>query len=306
MSFYDTKQRFLLGFVTKMSIVFPIRSLSPQESRVVLTLTEHGRREVAREDIIRLLAVSPESADHVIRSLRRKGWLQQASWGKYLLIPPDQGPEALGEGNLLALASRIAEPHPYYLGYGTAAAHYGLTTQHRNTIWLVTPARLRDRRLNDSKVRIVNPVPRKFFGFDSVDVLGYTVKMSDIEKTAIDCIDRPELCGGIGEAAAIFAAASRRCDWSKVASYLQRIASKPLTQRCGWLADYVGAEIPADARAQILQLASKSRKAFLGPKKAPSGAIGYDETWHLVVNVTAAELHGSAGLGRKQSVRKDT
>jgi predicted transcriptional regulator of viral defense system len=289
-----------------MSTEFPARSLSPQESRVVLTLTEHGRREVSREDIIQLLAASPESADYVIRSLRRKGWLQQASWGKYLLIPPDQGPEALGEGNLLALASRIAEPHPYYLGYGTAAAHYGLTTQHRSTIWIVTPARLRDRHLNDSKVRIVNPVPRKFFGFSPVDVLGYAVQMSDIEKTAIDCIDRPDLCGGIGEAATILAAASRRCDWSKVASYLQQIASKPLTQRCGWLADHVGAEIPTDARAQIRQLASKGRKTFLGPKKAPPGAIGYDETWHLVVNVTPAELHGSAGLGRKQSIRKDT
>jgi len=288
-----------------MVMVFPIRSLSAQESRVVLTLAQHGRRDVAREDIIQLLAASPQSADHVIRSLRRKGWLQQASWGKYLLIPPDQGPEALGESNLLALASRIAEPHPYYLGYGTAAAHYGLTTQHRNTIWIATPARLRDRHLNDSKVRIVNPVPRKFFGFAPVDVLGYTVQMSDIEKTAIDCIDRPDLCGGIGEAAIILAAASRRCDWSKIVSYLQRIASKPLTQRCGWLTDYVGAKIPDNARAEISQIASKGRKTFLGPRKAPPGAIGYDETWRLVVNVTPEELHGSA-FGRRQSVRNDT
>ena len=288
-----------------MVMEFPVRSLSAQESRVVLTLAQHGRRDVAREDIIQLLAASPQSADHVIRSLRRKGWLQQASWGKYLLIPPDQGPEALGESNLLALASRIAEPHPYYLGYGTAAAHYGLTTQHRNTIWIATPARLRDRHLNDSKVRIVNPVPRKFFGFAPVDVLGYTVQMSDIEKTAIDCIDRPDLCGGIGEAAIILAAASRRCDWSKIVSYLQRIASKPLTQRCGWLTEYVGAKIPDNARAEISLIVSKGRKTFLGPRKAPPGAIGYDETWRLVVNVTPEELHGSA-LGRRQSVRNDT
>ena len=149
-----------------MSMTFPIRTLSPQESRVVLTLTERGRRDVTREDIIQLLAVSPEAADHVIRSLRRKGWLQQASWGKYLLIPPDQGPEALGAGNLLALASRIAEPHPYYLGYGTAAAHYGLTTQYRNTIWIVTPARVRDRRSNDSYGRGGSPLPGRFIGVE--------------------------------------------------------------------------------------------------------------------------------------------
>jgi predicted transcriptional regulator of viral defense system len=108
---------------------FVIRSLSPQESRIVLTLTEQGRREIARPEIVELLGVSSKAADHVINSLRRKGWLERASWGRYLFIEPNQGPEALGESNLLALASRIAEP--YYIGFGTAATHYGLTTQHR-------------------------------------------------------------------------------------------------------------------------------------------------------------------------------
>jgi len=55
--------------------------------------------------------------------------LERATWGEYLLIPPEQGPDALGDSNLLALASRIA--NPYYIGFSSAAAHYGLTTQHR-------------------------------------------------------------------------------------------------------------------------------------------------------------------------------
>src|SRR5450631_261889 len=183
------------GFVKEIDMETATRSLSQQESRVVLGLNERGRREATREEIIRLLGGGPKAADHVIESLRRKGWLERASWGKYLLIPPDQGPAALGESNLLALASRIIEP--YYIGYGTAATHYGLTTQHRNVIWLVTPVHLRDRRVGDAEVKIVNPVPHKFFGFGPVDVLGYKVTISDREKTAIDCIDRPELAGGV-------------------------------------------------------------------------------------------------------------
>src|SRR5579862_7327964 len=139
------------------------RSMSPQESRVVLALSERGLQAVSREEIIKLLGASPKAVDNIVESLRRKGWLERASWGKYLLIPPDQGPEAVGESNLLALASRIIEP--YYIGYGTAATYYGLTTQHRNVIWLVTPVHLRDRMAGDAQVKIVNPVPHKFFGF---------------------------------------------------------------------------------------------------------------------------------------------
>jgi predicted transcriptional regulator of viral defense system len=283
---------------------FVTRSLSQQESRIVLAMAEHGRREIARPEIVQLLGVTDKAADHIIHSLRRKGWLERASWGKYLLIPPDQGPEALGESNLLALASRIIEP--YYIGYGTAATHYGLTTQHRNVIWLVTPVHLRDRRVGDAEVKIVNPVPHKFFGFGPVDVLGYQVMISDREKTAIDCINRPELAGGEGEAAYILATASRRFDWGKAADYLERIGSIALVRRVGWLADHAGADIPDDTRERLLRLAGHRRKAFLGPKGDVRGAIGYDDTWRLFVNVTPEELHGSTGLGRRRTIQRET
>ena len=284
-------------------MAFVTRSLSPQESRVVLALAEQGRREIARPEIVALLGTSLKAADHVIDSLRRKGWLERASWGKYLLIPPDQGPEALGESNLLALASRIVDP--YYIGYGTAATHYGLTTQHRNLIWLVTPARLRDREIGDVEVRIVNPAPDKFFGFAEVDVLGYKVMISDREKTSIDCIDRPELAGGPGEAAYILATASRRFDWGKVVDYLGRIGSTALVRRFGWLADHAGADIPPSERERLLRLAGHSRKTFLGPREKVKGAIGYDSTWRLFVNLTQEELRGSAGLGRRRTIKKE-
>src|SRR5882762_9729784 len=281
------------------------RSLSTQESKVVLALTERKRRETTRTEIVELLGSSTKAADHVIESLRRKGWLERATWGEYLLIPPEQGPEALGDNNLLALASRIADP--YYIGFSTAATYYGLTTQHRKVIFVVTPVRLREREVGESRVRIVNLAESKFFGFEPVDVLGYKVVISDREKTAIDCIDRPALAGGVGEAATILATASRRFDWNKAADYLERIKSGALARRFGWLVDHVKAEIPPDTRARLLALAARSRKTWLGaaPESSVPHAIGYDEMWRLFVNVPRKELHGSAGTGRHKTFRKD-
>ena len=284
---------------------FTIRTLSPLESRVVLALAEQKRREVGRPEIIQLLGASPKAADKVIESLRRKGWLERASWGKYLLIPPDQGPDALGESNLFALASRIADP--YYIGYGSAAAHYGLTTQHRRLVFLVTPARVRGRKLGEGRVRIVKPSPRKFFGFAPVDIFGYTVMMSDREKTAIDCIDRPALAGGVGEAVSILAAAGRRFDWPKAADYLERIGSTALIRRFGWVMDHINAQIPADIRERLLRLAARGSRTWMGPnpsRKVPD-AIGYNGTWRLFVNVSDEDLRESAGTGRRQALRKD-
>jgi len=285
-----------------------IRSLSLQESRVVLTLTEQKRRETTRTEIVELLGSSTKAADHVIESLRRKGWLERATWGEYLLVPPEQGPDALGDSNLLALASRIA--NPYYIGFSAAAAHYGLTTQHRNVIFLVTPVRLRNREVGGSHVRIINQAPSKFFGFEPADVLGYKVMISDREKTAIDCIDRPALAGGPGEVATILANASRRFHWAKAMEYLERIGSVALMQRFGWLVDHVKADIPHEVRERLLRLTTRNRKTYLGPAatrgRAMPGAIGYDKTWRLFVNVTQEEMHGSAGLGRRKTAKKDS
>ncbi len=273
----------------------------------MLALTERGRREATRAEIVDLLGGSAKAADHVIESLRRKGWLQRATWGEYLLIPAEQGPDALGDSNLLALASRVADP--YYIGFSTAAAHYGLTTQHRNVIYVVTPVRVRAREVGEARVRIVNPSPDKFFGFEPVDVLGYKVMISDREKTAIDCVDRPALAGGVGEAAMILATAGRRFDWNKVVNYLQRIESGALVRRFGWLADHVAADMPVEIRERLIGMAgSGSTRARLGPLHyhKVQDAIGYDKTWRLFVNVSREELHGSTGLGRRKTVRKDS
>jgi predicted transcriptional regulator of viral defense system len=283
------------------------RTLSVQESRVVLALTEQRRCEATRAEIVALLGGSEKAADHVIQSLRRKGWLERATWGEYLLVPPEQGPDVLGNSNLLALASRIADP--YYIGFATAAAQYGLTTQHRNVIFVVTPVRLRARAVGESRVRIVNLSSKKFFGFEPADVLGYKVMMSDREKTAVDCVERPDLAGGVGEAGVILANASRRFDWSKAVGYLERINSGALARRVGWLVDYVKANVPPAARDRLLALAARSRNTWLGPDparaRAVEGAMGYDEVWKVFVNVRKDELRGSAGLGHRKALKRD-
>jgi hypothetical protein len=79
-------------------------------------------------------------------------------------------------------------------------------------------------------------------------------------------------------------------------------------RRFGWLADHVKADVPPAVRERLLALAARSRKTWFGaaPEHPVPGAIGYDETWRLFVNVSREELHGSSGLGQRKSIRKES
>jgi hypothetical protein len=67
----------------------------------------------------------------------------------------------------------------------------------------------------------------------------------------------------------------------------------------------VRADIPSTIRKRLILLASRGRKTFLGPKKPLKNAIGDNLTWRLFVNVTKEELQDSAGLGLKQTAKKE-
>ena len=275
-----------------------LRSLSPYEARIVLSLAEEGRRELDRAEIITQLGISADSADQLIRSLRKKGWLERAGRGRYLVIPPDQGPDAIGESNLLALASRIT--NPYYFAYSTAAAHYGLTTQARNVVWIAaTRSGLRTRQLLGASIRFAHLTPRKFFGYETIQVFGYPVMMSDREKTIIDCVDKMNLAGNASEVRRMIATVARRIDWEKIVHYLEQIDSVSLIQRFGFLAATTEASLPPDARARLQEHLRPSSRSILGPAKKPPRAIGYDQDWQLMVHLTPQDLGGEVALSRK-------
>jgi len=67
--------------------------------------------------------------------------------------------------------------------------------------------------------------------------------------------------------------------------------------------------MPAAIRERLTRLTgSGSTRARLGPPHyhTVQDAIGYDKTWRLFVNVPREELHGSAGLGRRKAIRKES
>src|ERR1700686_4680143 len=135
-----------------------LRTLGPAESKVVLSFREQGCTVVRVSDVRDLLG-SENSARKVIRNLLRKGWLSRIVGGRYMLLPPEHGPDNLGENNILALAAAAVEPS--YIGWWSAAAYHGLTTQKPMTVFVAVLRPDPPKIIEGGEGRFVSVAPRK-------------------------------------------------------------------------------------------------------------------------------------------------
>ncbi len=263
------------------------RSLGPAESKVVLSFREQERAVVRAADIVALLG-SETSARKVIRNLIRKGWLSRIVGGRYMLLPPEHGPENLGENNAFALAAAAVEPS--YIGWWSAAAWHGFTTQKPMTVFVAVLQQALPRTIEGSAVRFVKVTPRKFFGHQPYAVYGRTVSISSPAKTLIDCLDRPDLAGGPAELARIVHSALGDVDTDAVLVAAMAMRSRAVLQRLGFLADLVGRPLPEAARAATRATIPKSYRSHFGRAERREGDIGYVAAWGLNVNVRREDL----------------
>jgi predicted transcriptional regulator of viral defense system len=268
-----------------------LRTLGPKEATVVLSLREQERDVVSASDIITFLG-SESTARKVIHNLLRKGWLSRLVGGRYMVLPPEYGPENLGENNVLALASAIVDPA--YIGWWAAASFHGFTTQKPMAISVATQRAMLQRTVEGAEIRFIKVAPRKFFGFERYEVYGRAASISSPAKTVVDCIDRPDLAGGPAELTRIVFGAADEVDAAELLETAHCMKSTALLQRLGFLADLVGWSMPPQLREQIRTAIPKSARATFGRPDRKDGDIGYVADWGLFVHARRDDLLADA------------
>ena len=254
---------------------------------MVLSLREHGREAVDVSDI-RALAGPGNATRNVVQQLVRKGWLSRVRRGRYVLLPPEHGPDILGENNVLALATAAATPS--YVGWWSAASFHGFTTQVPLTVFIAVTGRMPERELEGSTVRFVHLSKRKFFGSQLYPLYGRQVPISTPAKTIIDCLDRPALAGGISETVRIADRALANVSGDEAVETAIRFNSKSVMQRLGAISDLVDRPLPPLTRQRLRAAIPKSARSRFGRGHPLAGDIGYVAPWGLFIDARREEL----------------
>lgn len=268
---------------------FNFRSLGPDEARVVLELASKYATTATPKIVQRILG-SGDRAHNVIRRLLAKGWLQRASNGHYVFIPPDWGAEKIEDYDIYILASASVDTG--YIGWWAAASRHGFTTQVPNVIHVATDHQVPSREIQGNPVRYVKLSPKKFFGWQEMLASGRSYRISTPEKTVVDCVDRPDLCGGATELSRIVARAAETVAEASLVDTALRLGSVSTCQRLGYLLDLTSPSRghAQAARRRLREFIPLSARSTFGRRSRNEGDVGYVPAWGLLVNAVESDL----------------
>lgn len=258
------------------------KGLSKKESYLLSYLSEKRKNIFSLGDIIAVLKCSYENAKVTAGRLKKKKWIIGIAKGKYLIVPLAAGVKGEYTEHEYVLASLIAEP--YYIAYWTALNYYGFTEQVPGTVFVAARKKAKDRELFGTKYTFVLLSAHKFFGFREIPVSSYKIKISDKEKTIIDCLDKPRYCGGMEEIVKSVHYAKDELDFDKLIKYALKMKNNAVVKRLGFVLDFIGWE----SKAKGLEKKVFSSYSILDPTKEKKGKM--NSKWKLQINVSEDEL----------------
>lgn len=278
------------------------QTLSITDSRILEELSDRGRTFLdLKLDRDWLGDLTADPVRQVAR-MKKRGTLLPVGAGRYVALTPGglSDPSELPVGLLLAAA--FAGRGDWYLGYLSALIEHRLVDEHANDLYVAvfgTPPRI--KALAGRPVHLTRlKSARKHFGQERVRAVGRTFYLrSDLERTLLDTLDRPGLCGSPEARVRAWARAfaSETLDRQRLVDYALEIGGT-LAARCAFWMREVG-----DVRNSRLILRSIGAP-LTGPRLLDSEQSFGDGEWHrdrdtgLVVNLPPRAIDGWLTYGK--------
>lgn len=258
------------------------RPLSGTLSRIILTAEEENRQILTVADFKQFYDISDGYARKMIADLVERGWLVRAGRGHYQLQSAKTGLDPIPMGEKFVIAGQYAPEG--FIAYGSAAEYHGLTTQVFQIVLMATPRLRQSLTISNTRVRFVRIKPENLVGTQPLRK-GPNVSVATVERTIIDAIDRPDLCGGISDLPEILRRGRSKAQVGRMIDYLPSYRSKSLVQRVGYLLETFGYSVSEEDRARMHGWC-KGSTTYLFPKQqvGSSDHKAFSKEWTLVIN----------------------
>ena len=209
-----------------------------------------------------------------IRKLIREGQLFAVEKGLYC-VRNFKNPYVIG--NAMVKNSIIA--------YWSALNLHGLTEQIPNVVYVQSDRRKADKKVFNVRYKFIQIKPEKICGITQMGYGNEQFRVTDVEKTLLDCFDLTQHSGGYEELIRAFYSA--KINGGKLLKYAVQMNNLSVIKRVGYLSELFEKENMRKFREKA-QLLVNNSYSLLDPMGEDTGK--FDSDWKLRINIQRENL----------------
>lgn len=250
-------------------------------------LIERGRHFICSQEAAELLGVRPGEVWASLGRARQARKMASVTKGGWVPVPPEYR-EAGAPPPLHYVDPLMAFlGHPYYVGFLSAAALHGAAHHPPMVLQVVTPARLRSRRIGANRISFVRRSAAAQREMQLANTPTGRVRVSTPATTVLDLAGSPRLGGGVSNIATVvgdllLSGALELASLLAVAPAFPKAAIQRAGLLVQFMAEQTNQEASTVAVLDDLSQMTGTDWVMLVPGLPPTGAR--DHRWRVVLN----------------------
>lgn len=191
----------------------------------------------------------------LLHDMAHRGLLMRLKQGVFYIIPYDQDPNAfMPDWHLIA--QYLVGDAKYYIGYYSAMQIHSLITQPALKEQIVVSKQLLPSsiKIKNTEFQFIYHNEKHFFGSKKLFVDSFNkVSCSDLEKTIVDALFKPDYAGGISQIAKAIHKKKAELDFAKLGQYVHQFDSLSVAKRLGYLLELLEITHPIIETLQLIK-----------------------------------------------------
>jgi len=201
---------------------------------------------------------SRDAVKKLMRDMIKRGLLLRLKDGVYWAIPYNQD-AATYFPDPHQVAGYLVNGAGFYIGYYSALELHSLITQPSLREQVVVNKQIKPSllKVKDHKFQFIYHNSNHFFGVKDTWIDSFNkVPCSDLEKTFVDCLFKPDYAGGTTEIAKAIYKSKDNIDYEKLFDYCKRFNAQSVIKRLGFLLETLAINNPILDKLQQLKSTS--------------------------------------------------
>jgi predicted transcriptional regulator of viral defense system len=265
------------------------KTLGPVSAKLISDLYDMGKIIFTAADISKSIGLESNAVRKLIHDLTKRDIIARLKPGKYIVIPQELGKESAYIGNWYVAAREIVKSPDYYISHYSAMDIHNMLTHPVTKVYITTPTQeyRKHRIIGNTSFEFIYTYKINIWGIGDVWVTKTEkARVSNIERTIIDCLYLPKYCGGIVEIVRGIWMQRQKIDFDKLLEYIFRFDKIIVAKRAGYILESL--ELKDEKYLNKLRMKLNARYYKLDPLLVSDRT--YKNSWKLIANISPEEI----------------